>query len=333
MSIEQKPAYIQSSIAKEAEVVQQGAEQLVAKREEAVRLEQQSLTRSRAVGASKERQEMKLQWLINALRAAQQLLDQLCIAAAANDHDTLIEMEPKLTAEEHVQRPEIYSLVLTPLAGSLVVALQTFVGNRMPLHKFESIFRASRNGARQDKFWSNCKGRQNTLTIVRVKGNGFVFGIFTAYQLPAGEPTVEKNLTDPPAQVLSFALLSFPCPFVLHSVCLVCSFLPPAFVPYARVCAAPLAASGVPVVRAEADRPPRFCIFLSFCVCLASRRHSAADANAAQTAHAQYTLITHHSAAFRLLCPALPCPLSPRFSSSPLFLRFFSPLLLSRFSC
>ena len=74
------------------------------------------------------------------------------------------------------------SAILNTLDDSLVEDLQQFLGEARPLSQAKLLYRGSQDGFMPADWRRLCEGQSNLLTIIRVKGNGYVFGAFTPFQ-------------------------------------------------------------------------------------------------------------------------------------------------------
>ena len=86
-----------------------------------------------------------------------------------------------------------------------VAALRRYLGSQ-PLVGASLLYQASRDGFAADDFWRTCGGKSNTLILVAVEGNGFVFGAFTPVEWPRtrGACIIE----DPSRRTFLFSLVN-----------------------------------------------------------------------------------------------------------------------------
>ena len=104
--------------------------------------------------------------------------------------------------------PIIDSTILNPLEESRVAALQSFLGDQRPLSSAKLIYRGSRDGFKAEDWWRRCGGISNLLTIVKVRGNGFVFGAFTPFQWPIALESSKPDIADPSSTTFLFSLVN-----------------------------------------------------------------------------------------------------------------------------
>lgn len=94
------------------------------------------------------------------------------------------------------------------LLGVQSAALQSFLGAALPLRKTTLLYRASRDGFAAKDYWRQCAGKSHTLTIVKVKGNGFVCGAYAAFQWPANAAVKNVYILEPSRWTFLFSLVN-----------------------------------------------------------------------------------------------------------------------------
>lgn len=201
MAIADKAAFLrdqkQSKIAGPAAKIRSKAAARLLSTQQQLKLEQNELKQLEAQIRSK---RQKLDATAKAVGELQQTADRM---QAAND-SVVLEMEAdRLEAD----RPTIDSAVLSALPDDRVADLQTFLGEDRLLSNAKLIYCASRDGFAAKRWWRHCGGKSNLLTVVKVKGNGFVFGAFTRFQWPA-EPTETNFIEDPTGCTCLFSLVN-----------------------------------------------------------------------------------------------------------------------------
>lgn len=203
--IAQKAAALQSKIAGPAAVIRAQIAASVLQQQRQLSAEADELQRLKATLPQREKQMEAKRKDLDALKQTEQRM-------RAADDSAVMEMEAdRLEAEEaaaRAARPAMDSTVLNAINASRVAELQTFLGADRLLSKATLIYRATRDGFAAHDWFRQCGGKSRLLTIVRVKGNGFVFGAFTPFEWLACEPRSLELIADLTCATFLFSLVN-----------------------------------------------------------------------------------------------------------------------------
>ena len=201
--IAQKAATFQCKLAGPAAMIRAKITDAVLQQQKEANLATAELKQIRLQAEQKERILLAKE---KALAALRQTADRM---AAADDSGVLdIEAERLEAAGPTAAsaRPLFDSAILHTLDESRVAALQSFLGAARPP---KLIYRGSRDGFKASDWFRLCGGKSNLLTIIRAKGNGFVFGAFTPFQWPLEPVKVEGEcIADPSGATFLFSLVN-----------------------------------------------------------------------------------------------------------------------------